>query len=255
MTVRFDLGLLPERPDLQFETPLWEAGYRCVAGVDEAGRGSWAGPVSAGAVILPDDVADVMERLAGVRDSKQMTPSARTYWADQIRAVARAWGVGFASSSEIDDLGILPATRLAVRRALEALAVPANYLLVDFLELPEVNLAQLALVKGDARSLSIAAASVLAKTARDELLIQLDRDFPGYGFARHKGYGTAAHREALARLGPSRIHRRSYAPVRDCPILPGSSGNGTGPVPPEPAGTGAALEDQNVLQDGGFIES
>jgi ribonuclease HII len=254
MTVRFDLSLLPERPDLQFEAPLWEAGYLCVAGVDEAGRGSWAGPVSAGAVIFPNHT-DVMERLTGVRDSKQMTPSARTYWADQIRAVARAWGVGFASSSEIDDLGILPATRLAVRRALEALAVPANYLLVDFLDLPEVSLTQLALVKGDARSLSIAAASVLAKTARDELLVQLDRDFPGYGFARHKGYGTAAHREALARLGPSRIHRWSYAPVRDCLVFPGSSGNEAGPVPPETAGTRAALEDHHVLQDGGLTES
>ncbi len=254
MTARFDLGLLPERPDLQFEAPLWEAGYLCVAGVDEAGRGSWAGPVAAGAVILPN-VADVMERLAGVRDSKQMTPDGRAYWADQIRAAARAWGIGFASSSEIDDQGILPATRLAVRRALEALVVPVHYLLVDFLDLPEVRLPQLALVKGDARSLSIAAASVLAKTARDELLVQLDRDFPGYGFARHKGYGTAAHREALARLGPSRIHRRSYAPVRDCLALPESSGNEASPLPPGSAGTGAALEDNHVLEDGGFIES
>jgi ribonuclease HII len=226
MTRKFDPGLLPERPDLQFETPLWEAGTLCVAGVDEAGRGSWAGPVSAGAVVLPPH-SDIMQQLAGVRDSKQMTPGERAYWADQIRAAAQAWGVGFASSGEIDDLGILPATRLAVRRALEGLAVPPDYLLVDFLDLPEVTLPQLPLVKGDARSLSIAAASVLAKTARDELLVQLDRDFPGYGFARHKGYGTAAHREALAQLGPCSIHRRSYAPVRDCLVSPGSPGNRT----------------------------
>jgi ribonuclease HII len=225
MTGKFDPGLLPERPDLQFETPLWEAGTLYIAGVDEAGRGSWAGPVSAGAVVLPPH-SDILERLAGVRDSKQMTPDARAYWADQIRTAAYAWGVGFASSDEIDDLGILPATRLAVHRALEALDSPVDYLLVDFLTLPEVRLPQLPLVKGDARSLSIAAASVLAKTARDALLVQLDRDFPGYGFARHKGYGTAAHREALARLGPSRIHRRSYAPVRDCLVTPGAPGNG-----------------------------
>jgi ribonuclease HII len=242
MTARFDLRLLPERPDLQFEAPLWEAGYLSVAGVDEAGRGSWAGPVSAGAVVLPN-LPDIMERLVGVRDSKQMTPAGRAFWADQIRAAARAWGVGFASSSEIDDLGILPATRLAVRRALEALAVPVHYLLVDFLDLPEVRLPQLALVKGDARSLSIAAASVLAKTARDELLVQFDRDFPGYGFAHHKGYGTAAHREALARLGPSRIHRQSYAPIRACLVPSGATGGG------------AVLQGEPDPQDGGFIES
>jgi ribonuclease HII len=215
MTARFDLSLLPDRPDLRFEAPLWEAGVQRVAGVDEAGRGSWAGPVAAGAVILPQQ-PDLMERLAGVRDSKQMTPGERTFWAAQIKATALSWGVGFASAEEIDALGILPATRLAVQRALAALAVPAEHLLVDFLELPEIRLPQTALVKGDARSLSIAAASILAKTARDALLVDFDREFPGYGFARHKGYGTGEHQAALARLGPCRIHRRSYAPVREC---------------------------------------
>jgi ribonuclease HII len=215
MTARFDLSLLPPDPDLRFELPLWESGLGRVGGIDEAGRGAWAGPVAAGVVILPPEI-EFPSRLHGVRDSKQMTPAQRERWAAEIRSAALDWGVGLASSAEIDALGILPATRLAVRRALEALALPPQYLLVDFLQLPEIDLPQLPLVKGDARSLSIACASVLAKTARDALLIQLDRDYPGYGFAQHKGYGTAAHQAALDRLGPAGIHRHSFAPVRVC---------------------------------------
>jgi len=201
------------RPTLAVEFSLWQEGVRLIAGLDEAGRGSWAGPVAAGAVIL-SPAADLVERLKGVRDSKQMTPKQRAFWAERIRAVALAWGVGFASCAEIDELGIVPATRLAMEWALEKLEIPPQYLLIDALRLPGVSLPQKAIIKGDAHVLSIAAASVLAKTERDALMARLDYDFPGYGFARHKGYGTAAHRRALEALGPCAEHRRTFSPVR-----------------------------------------
>ncbi len=184
-----------------------------MAGLDEAGRGAWAGPVSAGAVILPQG-AEIASRLCDVRDSKQMTPAERTCWAAVIKEEALAWGVGFASNQEIDAQGIVPATRLAMMRALASLGVPAEHLLIDALRLPGIRLPQTALIKGDARSLSIAAASVLAKTARDALMVQLGEQYPEYGFARHKGYGTASHWEALQREGPCAIHRFSFEPVR-----------------------------------------
>ena len=201
-------------PDLSFELPLWAAGAAYLAGLDEAGRGAWAGPVSAGAVILPQD-ADLCNRLNGVRDSKQMTPRQRSAWAIEIRRAALAWGVGFASQAEIDELGILPSTRLAMQRALDQLDLPPQHLLLDAVRLPAVTLPQTVLIKGDARCLSIAAASVLAKTARDELLLAWEEEYPGYGFARHKGYGTAAHRQALQVKGPCPLHRLSFAPLRE----------------------------------------
>lgn len=201
------------QPDLSFEQALWAAGVAQVAGVDEAGRGAWAGPVAAGAVMLPPNFA-APQALAGVRDSKQMTPRQRAEWAVKIRAVALAWGVGLASAAEIDAVGIVPATRLAMQRALAQLQPAAQHVLVDALRLPQVNLPQQALIKGDARVLSIAAASVLAKTARDALLVELAQQYPGYGLERHKGYGTAAHQAALRQLGASPIHRQTFAPVR-----------------------------------------
>ena len=200
-------------PDLSFEQALWSAGITLIAGIDEAGRGAWAGPVSAGAVILPAR-ADLAQLLAGVRDSKQMTPAQRARWSMQICVVALAWGVGFASAAEIDELGILPATRLAMQRAIDCLALAPQHLLVDALRLPFIPLPQQALIKGDARVLSIAAASVLAKTARDALMVEQDAIHPGYGLARHKGYGTALHLAALHLLGPSPIHRKSFAPIK-----------------------------------------
>jgi len=200
-------------PDLNLEQALWRGGVLYVAGLDEAGRGAWAGPVSAGAVILSQD-ADLSERLCGVRDSKQMTPAQRARWAVVIHAAVLAWGVGFASADEIDAIGIVPATRLAMQRALAQLAPAPQHLLVDALRLPQVELPQRALIKGDARVLSIAAASVLAKTARDALMVELEEQYPGYSLARHKGYGTAAHRAALEKLGPCPIHRKSFAPIR-----------------------------------------
>lgn len=200
-------------PGITFEQGLWSGGITFVAGVDEAGRGAWAGPVAAGAVILPR-LPDLTERLCGVRDSKQMTARQRARWAEIIRSLACSWGVGFSTAEEIDAQGILPATRLAMQRALNQLAPGPQYLLVDAVRLPQVELPQQALIKGDARVLSIAAASVLAKTARDELMIALEDSYPGYSLARHKGYGTAAHRAALQLLGPCAIHRRSFAPIR-----------------------------------------
>lgn len=214
MSGRIESVLAPASPNFTFEQPLWAAGVRFVAGIDEAGRGAWAGPVAAAALLLPCDpsLARVLE---GVRDSKQLTPAERASWAERLAAVAVAWQVGYASCEEIDLLGILPATRLAASRALEALPVAPQHLLLDYLFLPESPLPQTALVRGDARSLSIAGASILAKTARDARLRELDGCFPGYGFASHKGYGTPGHLEALLRLGPCPIHRRSFAPVKE----------------------------------------
>jgi len=211
MPVKFDRSLLPAAPDLSFEINLWASGLTYLAGIDEAGRGALAGPVSAGAVILPPEPS-LIETLLGVRDSKEMTPAKREYWAGRLPDLAVSSGIGFASAQEIDELGILPATRLAVQRALERLSIPPQHLLVDYLELPACRIPQTALVKGDARSLSIAAASILAKTARDALMRQLDSQYPGYVFAAHKGYGTALHLAAIQRLGPCPIHRTSFAP-------------------------------------------
>jgi len=205
----FDLSLLPPEPDLSFELALWEAGLTAVAGIDEAGRGALAGPVAAAAVVLPPE-ARMVECLKGVRDSKQMAPNQREAARKKILQYAITWGVGLASAEEVDQMGILPATRLAACRALEALILPPAHLLLDYLFLPEIPLPQTALTKGDCRSLSIAAASVLAKTARDALLRELELTYPGYGFASHKGYGTQAHREALQRLGVSPVHRLSF---------------------------------------------
>ena len=180
-----------------------------VCGVDEAGRGPWAGPVSAGAVILdPNRVPE------GLNDSKKLSAKARDALELEIKSCALAWGVGFASVDEIDELNILHATGLAMRRAVEALAVTPAFALVDGnykFKLPcEIK----TVVKGDSISASIAAASILAKTARDRLMVEMDGLYPGYGFAGHKGYHAQVHVEALRTLGPCPIHRRSWEPIR-----------------------------------------
>ncbi len=213
MTRRLDPALIPDVPTLEYERALWQLGIVHVAGFDEAGRGALAGPVAAAVVILPPD-GSIATTLEGVRDSKMMTPAQRKSWSCCIRDVALAWSLGFASSGEIDTLGIVPATCLAARRALAELEPPAEHLLLDYLLLPDVPQPQTALVKGDLRSLSIAAASVIAKTGRDAILVELDDQYPGYGFASHKGYGTKFHREAIQTLGPSPVHRLSFAPLR-----------------------------------------
>lgn len=204
-------------PDLSHERKLWRA-YRRVAGLDEAGRGALAGPVCVGAVILPNDDLRLLRRLNGVRDSKQLSPRQRSGLAPCIQRIAPAWSVGFAAAGEIDRLGIVQAVRLAALRALKALALRPDFLLTDFrLELPELDISQAALVKGDQRSLSIACASILAKTARDEYMTNLESKYPLYGFARHKGYGTRQHLKQIETLGYSPVHRKSFKLLSQVP--------------------------------------
>ena len=196
-------------PTLGLERLLIQSSGGPVCGVDEAGRGPWAGPVSAGAVILnPDDLP------AGIDDSKALTHARREALEIEIKARAIAWGVGFASVEEIDALNILHATGLAMCRAIEALSVQPVAALVDGNYRFKLPCDIQTVVKGDSLSLSIAAASILAKTARDRLMVELDSDYPGYGFAGHKGYNAPIHSEALRTLGPCPAHRRSWAPIR-----------------------------------------
>ena len=216
MAVRPD-GRRP--PGLRLERELVRAGCHAIAGVDEVGRGAWAGPVTAAAVVLPLHLPRLARQLAGVRDSKVMSAVQRQRWEERVRALAEV-ALGWASPQEVDQLGLIAATRAAMRRAIEALGRPLDHLLIDFVRLPDLAVPQTCLPFGDRRSLSIAAASVVAKVARDERMVAAETDFPGYGFARHKGYGTPGHRRALLKLGPSPIHRFSYRPVRS-PPLPG----------------------------------
>lgn len=202
-------------PTLDRENHLWRSGYRLVAGLDEVGRGAWAGPVFAAAVILPDDLRPLEGQLGEVRDSKQLSPQKRSRLAGCIIEVALAVSVGQASHQDVDRFGVVAATRLAMQAALADLTLRPDFLLIDAVQLPQVSVPQQHIIKGDATCLSIAAASIIAKVARDDLCVELDRRHPGYGFANHKGYGTVGHRNALAQLGPSAIHRRSYRPVRE----------------------------------------
>lgn len=195
---------------LLHEGELWASGLRHVAGVDEAGMSPLAGPVAAAAVVLPPGC-----RLVGVDDSKKLTAEQRAELAATIRAEAVTWAVAYVEPEEIDRFNIYQAGLLVMRRAVEALAVEPQALLVDARRLPDLPIRQRSLVKGDQKSLSIAAASILAKTERDAKMAALDERYPGYGFARHKGYPVREHYEALERLGPCPIHRRSFTPVRE----------------------------------------
>jgi ribonuclease HII len=189
-------------------------GARWVAGVDEVGVGPLAGPVVAAAVVLPPRV-----RLPGLDDSKQLTRACRERLDRQIRAQALAVCVAEASTEEIDRLNVLRASLLAMHRAVRGLGVAPDHVLVDARTIPDLEVPQTALVDGDARDGSIAAASIVAKVHRDAIMRRLDAALPGYGFARHKGYATREHLAALARLGPSAQHRRSFAPVSQL-VLP-----------------------------------
>jgi ribonuclease HII len=200
--------------DLSHEYALREQGYRYIAGLDEAGRGAWAGPVVAGAVILPLDRFDLAHALEGVNDSKQLTPAQRQRLLPIIMQIAIAVGVGQATREEIDTLGIVPATRLAMQRAIEQLTVQPDALLTDALRLPWSSGPCFPVIKGDQRSLSIAAASIVAKVTRDHHMAQLDTLYPQYGFRLHKGYGTPLHQRMLQQCGPCPEHRTTYAPVR-----------------------------------------
>jgi ribonuclease HII len=204
---------------LDYEHSLRAQGYQIIAGIDEAGRGAWAGPVVAGAVCLPLEREDLQTVLMGVRDSKQLSARARVGLVEGIQNTALAWGIGAAEHSEIDELGIVPATCLAMRRAIDDAvrrfpAIQPDFLLLDAIRWTNLRQKHLALIKGDQLSLSIAAASVLAKVHRDRLMVEMDTDYPGYGFAIHKGYGTARHQAALRALGSSAVHRMSFSPMR-----------------------------------------
>jgi ribonuclease HII len=201
-------------PDSSLEIGLYQHGIEVIAGLDEAGRGAWAGPVSAAAVVLPAPGSDLDGQLRGLHDSKQLSPNDREYWDLKIRKIACSVSVGQASVDEIDQIGILPATRLAMQRAIFSLNVIAEHLLIDYILIGDVGINQTAIPRGDSRALSIAAASVVAKVARDRLMTDLDLQYPQFGFAQHKGYGTRQHQAALKRLGPSPIHRRSFEPTQ-----------------------------------------
>ena len=200
-------------PSFEEELKIQTQGYRLIAGVDEVGRGALAGPVVAAAVILPKFSSFPWLKL--VRDSKELNPKKRQTLSDYIKREALAVGIGVVSHEVIDSEGIVPATRLAMRLAIERLKPSPHYLLIDYMNLPEVRLPQRAVTDGDSRCLSIACASIIAKVARDKLMAEYDEVYPGYGLAQHKGYGTKEHLACLRKLGPSPIHRLSFHPVKE----------------------------------------
>ena len=196
---------------LQFEIELWAQGFRHIAGVDEAGMAPLAGPVVAAAVILPH-----LYKLDGLNDSKKIADERkRQQLADQIKHDAVCWAVGRTEAAEIDSINIYHSGLLAMRRAVEGLSIPPDYALVDARTIPHYPLPQRGIIRGDAQSASIAAASIIAKTTRDAYMIEMDKVYPGYGFAAHKGYPTPDHLRILKERGPVSIHRKTFGPVRD----------------------------------------
>lgn len=197
-----------QRPDLSFENAAWAHEHILVAGVDEAGRGPWAGPVVAGAVILNRDAIP-----DGLDDSKKLKEVQREALFEQLKNCSRI-GIGIADVERIDRDNILAATMWAMSEAVRNLSNEPDFALIDGNRLPQLSCPSEAVVKGDGRSLSIAAASIIAKVTRDRMMCELEEQYPGYGFAKHKGYGTAQHQKALAKLGPCPAHRTSFAPIR-----------------------------------------
>jgi ribonuclease HII len=200
-------------PSFIEEEILAAQGYQRIAGIDEVGRGAIAGPVVAAAVILPRQIDAPW--LSGVRDSKLLSPARRELLFHHIHEVAISIGIGLVPHDLVDAHGIVKATRLAMKIAVEQLSPPAESLLIDYMRLPEVRLPQKGITNGDNLCFSIACASIIAKVARDKLMVEFDEIYPGYGLARHKGYGTRQHFASLYRLGPCPIHRQSFRPVRE----------------------------------------
>jgi len=201
------------RPSFAEEKSLRQQGYAIIAGIDEVGRGALMGPVVAAAVILPDNLR---ARWKGrVRDSKQLCMAERECLYEYIRERAVSVGIGMSSNEIIDTIGITKATRLAMTAAVQQLEPEPEYLLIDFVRLTEVDLPQKGIVNGDCLCFSIACASIIAKVTRDRMVVDMDGEYPGYGFARHKGYGTREHIESLRMNGPCPLHRRSFRPVRE----------------------------------------
>lgn len=205
---------------LEFETAVFtETSLLYIAGLDEAGRGSLAGPVVAAAVILPLQNKQALELLKDVNDSKQLSARKREAMFAIITEHALAYGIGQSSAHVIDEIGIIPATKLAMKTAVSQLTPSAEYLLIDGrIRLKSINLAQQSIIRGDSKSLSIAAASILAKVTRDRIMVEQDSTYPAYGFAQHKGYGTQFHRDQIEAIGPCPIHRYTFAPIRK-PII------------------------------------
>lgn len=219
---------------LRFETDLWSSGVLMVAGVDEAGMSPLAGPVCAAAVIFEPGT-----RIPGVDDSKKLDAAAREQLAVEIKKVAVSWSIGWAEVHEIDRVNIYWAGILAMRRAVEGLAKQPDHILLDARRIKELPIPQQAIVRGDAKSLTIAAASILAKTSRDAKMTEFDEEYPGYGLKSHKGYPVREHLAALKELGATPIHRRSFGPVRSVLGLP--------PLPPwNPGGEGCAEQTDGV---------
>ena len=202
-----------QKPSFAEEKRLEAQGYQLIAGIDEVGRGALAGPVVAAAIILPCHMDTPW--LSQVRDSKQLTPAKRELLFHHIHEIAISIGIGVAPHEVIDAQGIIKATRLAMKLAIDQLSPPPQSLLIDYMFLPEVPLPQRGIKNGDRLCFSIACASIIAKVARDQLMTEFDGVYPGYGLAQHKGYGTQEHISCLHRLGPSSIHRQSFKPVRD----------------------------------------
>ncbi len=209
---------ISDPPSLIEENGLNSRGYRLIAGVDEVGRGALAGPVVAAAVILPQ--SPDFPWLKSVRDSKEIPSAKRQSLFSLITQEAVSIGVGVIDHQIIDSVGILKATRLAMCQAVEQLTCLPDFLLIDFLTLPQLKISQKPIIRGDKLCLSIACASIVAKVTRDRIMIELDQLHSGYGFAKHKGYGTKQHLTCLRQHGPSPIHRRYFAPVREAARLP-----------------------------------
>lgn len=190
---------------LEFEKEALAKGYKSVCGVDEAGRGPLAGPVCAAAVILPEGVI-----IDGVNDSKKLSEKKRESLFDVIREQALSYSIAYATVDEIEEINILNATMLAMRRAIDGLDIKADYAMIDGNKIPPIDIDAECIVKGDAKSMSIACASILAKVSRDRLLYKYAEEYPMYGFDKHKGYGTKAHREAILKYGPCPYHRKSF---------------------------------------------
>jgi ribonuclease HII len=209
-----DSGVSPLDPDLTNEAALFLGGFRHVAGVDQAGRGAWAGPLVSGAVILPEPTYVPADFLAGVRDSKLCSAELRETLFEAVVGAARAVGVGSVSADEIDLIGLTAANELAMVRAVRSLPISPDFVLVDCFKLKSLHLPQRGIVQGDRQCLSIAAASIVAKVYRDAWMHGLAGPHPDYGFERHRGYGVAEHRAAIGTHGLTTLHRQSYAPLR-----------------------------------------
>ena len=205
--------LKSNRPTFLEEQKLWNSGYKFIAGLDEVGRGTIAGPVVTGIVVLPESLSG--EWVSHINDSKRMTPKRRQYVLCHLQDSAIALQTGISSVEEVDQLGIVEAVQLAMKRSVFSIPITPQFLLMDAFELNGIDIPQKAIVKGDSLSMSIAAASILAKETRDSLMVGLHEKFPQYGFDSHKGYGTKKHIEALKLYGPCPLHRKTFRPVSE----------------------------------------